>query len=101
MGLKPLGVVKEIVEAAGMSISYVYEDLVFIDHNGFLLQFTDKDNTLLIHINQGAQEAEIDDAVTRVKKEASTRDIVVHDGDYYAVSQQGDENIRLEFVKSE
>lgn len=42
MGLKPLGRVKDIVEAAGMTISYVYEDLVFIDHNAFLLQFTER-----------------------------------------------------------
>lgn len=37
---RKLGVVKDIVEAAGMGIAHVYEDLVFLNHNAFLLQFT-------------------------------------------------------------
>jgi DNA-binding IclR family transcriptional regulator len=41
MTLKPLGQVKELVESLGMEISYAYEDLVFLQHNGFLLQFDD------------------------------------------------------------
>ena len=59
MRLKPLGVVKEIVEAAGMGISYVYDDLVFIDHNALLLQFAGNDWEILIHINQEASGLEL------------------------------------------
>ncbi len=99
MGLKPLGIVKEAVEAAGMRISYVYEDLIFIDHNAFLLQFAEEDNTLLIHINEAAQITEINDALVRLKEEGSARELMLHDGGYYAISQKGAENIRLVFVE--
>ncbi len=45
--LMKLGVIKEIVEATGMSLSYAYEDLVFLDHNALLLQSTQDSDTVL------------------------------------------------------
>jgi hypothetical protein len=66
MSLKPLGIVTEIVESAGMGISYAYEDLVFLEHNAFLLQFTANDKELLIHTNCEAEEGEINDSITKL-----------------------------------
>ena len=100
MGLKPLGIVKEAVESAGMAISYAYDDLVFIDHNAFLLQFTDKDNECLIHINFDADENKLKDDISRIKKEAFARDLFILSGRYYRLHQDGDENIRLEFINA-
>lgn len=98
MGIRQLGIVKEIVESAGMGISYTYEDLVLIEHNAFLLQFTDKDNELLIHINQEAEGSVIQGDIARLKAEASARKMIFRDGTYYAISQGDDENITLEFA---
>jgi hypothetical protein len=36
---RPLGIVKGTLEPLGVEITYVYEDLIFIKHNHFLLQF--------------------------------------------------------------
>lgn len=99
MGLKQLGIVKEIVEAAGMGISYTYEDLVFIEHNAFLLQFADKDNEVLIHINQEAEGSTIQADIARLKAEASARKMILRDGIYYTINQGDDENIHLEFAE--
>ena len=98
MLLKQLGVVKDIVESAGMAISYAYDDLVFIDHNAFLLQFTAHDNELLIHINSEADESKVQATITRLKTEASARKMIFRDGSYYSLSQGDNENIHLEFV---
>ena len=57
--LKPLGMVKTIVEAAGMGISYAYDDLVFLEHNSFLLQFTGNDHEITVHVNSEADEAAV------------------------------------------
>lgn len=100
MGLKPLGIVREIVEAAGMTISYVYEDLVFIDHNAFLLQFTDADKVVLLHFNREAGGEELAAAIFRLKKESMAREILLRDGDTYTLRQAEGEQIRLEFLPS-
>ena len=36
---RPLGVVKDLLESLGAEISYAYDDLIFVKHNHFLLQF--------------------------------------------------------------
>lgn len=97
MGLKPLGIVKEIVESAGMGVSYAYDDLVFMEHNAFLLQFTDDEEELLLHVNKEADEAELKDAIARLKKVALSHSIVFKEGTIYTVSQADDETIRIEF----
>lgn len=99
MGIRQLGIVKEIVESAGEGISYTYEDLVFIEHNAFLLQFTSKDNEILIHVNQEADVSVIQGSIARLKAEASARNMIFRDGMNYAISQGDDENIHLEFAE--
>ena len=97
MNLKPLGLVTEIVESAGMGISYAYEDLVFLEHNAFLLEFTVNDTELLIHINSEAEESEIKDSVARLQNIAAAHGLTFTNGGLYTLTQADDENIRIEF----
>ena len=98
MNLRPLGIVKTIVESAGMGISYAYDDLVFLDHNAFLLQFTDNDKEILIHANSEAEGREIRDSIARLKNVAAAHEITFTDGGLYTLTQADDENIRIEFL---
>jgi len=99
MILKQLGVVKNIVESAGMGISYAYDDLVFIDHNAFLLQFTDNNSELMIHVNSEVDESAIQADIIRLKAEATAKKMSLRGGNKYTLSQGDDENIRLEFIE--
>lgn len=98
MNLKPLGIVKTIVESAGMGISYAYDDLVFLDHNAFLLQFTDNDQEILIHANSEAEGGEIKDPVAKLKNAAAAQGMTFTDGGLYTLTQLDDENLRIEFL---
>lgn len=97
MNLKPLGLVTEIVESAGMGISYAYEDLVFLEHNAFLLEFTANDTELLIHINSEAKESEVKDFVARLQNIGAAHGLTFTNGGRYTLTQADDENIRIEF----
>ena len=97
MSLKPLGIVTEIVESAGMGVSYAYEDLVFLEHNAFLLEFTANDTELLIHTNSEAEESEIKGSIAKLKKVAADNGMIFTDGGRYSLTQADDENIRIEF----
>ena len=98
MSLKPLGIVKEIVEANGIEISYVYDDLVFVDHNVFLFQFADKNNTIVLHRNKDADEQEVLVLIGLMNDAAASRDMVIVKGKYYTLVQADGENVRLEFM---
>ncbi len=41
MSLRPLGLATEIIDDLKLEVTYAYEDLVFVEHNTFLLQFDD------------------------------------------------------------
>ena len=97
MGLKQLGVVTEIIESAGLSITYAYEDLVFLEHNAFLLQFTDENDKILIHINQDANKDAIQDAISIIRDTAKSYAMTFIDGSNYSLSQADDENLHIEF----
>lgn len=98
MSLRKLGVVREIIEAAGMNISHAYDDLVFLDHNAFLLQFTDEQDKLLLHSNHEADKAALKDAIAKLKGVARAHAMTLIDGCDYSLSPADDENLRLEFM---
>ena len=97
MNTKPLGVVKNIVEEAGMGISYAYEDLVFLEHNSFLLQFTDCDKNILVHTNKEADKDTVNRDIGRLQKVALTHKMQFLNGDVYVLRQDKDETVRIEF----
>ncbi|XOF33946.1 MAG: hypothetical protein ACL93V_01195 [Candidatus Electrothrix sp. YB6] len=94
-----LGVVKEIVEAAGMGISYAYEDLVFLDHNALLLQFTGERDRVLVHTNTEADSSRTEEVIDILKLEAQEKEMTFLDGSQYALSQGEDEQIHIEFMQ--
>lgn len=97
MGLKPLGVVKTIVEAAGMGISYAYDDLVFLEHNSFLLQFTDNDREVTVHVNSEADEATVHSDIERLQEVAGGHAMRFTRGGLYTLVPDGEDTIRIEF----
>lgn len=56
---RPLGEVRDIVQATGLDISYAYEDLVFSDHSVFILRFADESTKkLYLYFNTECIERE-------------------------------------------
>lgn len=97
MSNRRLGVVREALTAAGMDLTYAYEDLVFLEHNGFMLQFTDKANEILIHKNVDADENDIAVAIALLQRKAEEVGLTMSLGRSYRLSQGDEENIQIEF----
>jgi len=94
---RKLGVVKEIVEEAGMSISHVYEDLVFLNHNAILLQFAEDSSTVLLRINREADQETAASGAALLKQAALAREMQFLDSGSYGLAQDGPEQVRIEF----
>ena len=59
MKIRPLGEVRDIVQATGLDISYAYDDLVFSDHSAFILRFdNDVDKKLHLYFNSDCNTTE-------------------------------------------
>ncbi len=99
MKISQLGTVTEIVESASMDVSYAYEDLIFLEHNGFLLQFTDRDQEVLVHINKEMSSSALAEPLALLQKKAEERTMVFSMGDYFRISQLEEDCIHIEFSK--
>lgn len=98
MNLNPLGLVKDVVESVGMAISYAYEDLIFMEHNAYLLQFAEGGKQVLIHVNKETSSETIKGDLARLKTAAAEHGLDFRDGSLYTLAQEGEDNIRLEFL---
>lgn len=97
MTLKPLGKVKNLVETIGMGVSHAYEDLVFLEHNAFLLQFGQDERTLIVHTNEEAAQDEIAESLAQLKKLAPLHDLAINRGTSYTLASGEKDTIVIKF----
>lgn len=96
--MNQLGIVKQIVEEAGMGISYAHEDLVFLEHNSYLLQFTAHEREVMVHKNSDADEALVSRDISLLQEVALRNKMRFLSGEQYTLSQEDDETIRIHFI---
>lgn len=53
---KPLGIIKDLVEGVGLDVTYAYEDLIFIEHNAFILQMEENPEDIGVWFNTQSTE---------------------------------------------
>ncbi|MDJ0623748.1 MAG: hypothetical protein QNJ17_12340 [Desulfocapsaceae bacterium] len=98
---RPLGVVKKTLDSLGVEVSYVYEDLVFITHNHFLLQFGEVGTEIFFYHNVEIkpEEASLQHGIlaTSFAKEG----IALHNNGSYSMIAQDDGTISLSFSARE
>ena len=96
--LKPLGIIKEMLDGIGFEITYAYDDLIFIEHNAFLLQMgtTGEEVRLYFHTDS-SMEKRAD--ITNLLKECGRqyRFIVDRKGTYTVAQNECREEFQLQF----
>jgi hypothetical protein len=98
MKIRPLGVVREIIESAGSSISYFYDDLIFGDNNVFIFQFDDsKTNNLNLFFNKECEKSVAIELESKLKKASANAEFTIQNKGYYHVCQIKDKE-KLEIV---
>ncbi len=106
MPIYPLGTIMELVESVStgsvpMKVSYAYDDLVFMEHNAFLFQFTPELDKVLLHKNIDAKIGEIEEPIAVLKAAAAGKGITINDGSLYRIEQADDQNVSIQFIKKE
>ena len=97
---RPLGIVKTLIESLGAEISYVYEDLIFIKHNHFLLRFGDVGEQMFFHCNDEIPEDEGNAHFEVLARETAMLGISLTQGKRYSLSENSDGELRLAFLEN-
>lgn len=98
---RPLGTVKEMLEQIGMEVSYAYEDLVFLAHNRFLLQFGKVGEVVFFYANIETPVDEAGRLFGQVVSAAAQHGLAVLQRGGYRISAEEGERLNLEFLASD
>lgn len=97
MSYRPLGLVKDMLASMGLTPTYAYEDLVFVEHNAFLLQF--EEETVGLHLNVDCPEEEAGPLTARaIEAGAAVELTVVPRGRYELTADDDGGTLSLRFV---
>jgi hypothetical protein len=100
MQIKPIGMVKDIIQAAGLRVSYSYDDLIFTEDNSVIFQFDSKDkknlrffiNTTCETSSSGRIEKRIEDAAQEAGYTVSKS------GEFEIEKQKGTDEIEIRLL---
>ena len=96
--LPPLGRVINWLDAAGFTVSYTYEDLVFVESNAILIRFDqEKPDTIYLHFNIECSKPIIVDLERSLKNEAQKHNLRALRESNFALSQKNGEEIDIRF----
>ena len=97
--LQPLGVVKNLADTLALDITYVYEDLIFVEHNAFLLQMSrERGEEILVWFNTESTEQERTPILVELQQTGRRFGLLVYHGGTFSLAQdEENQSIQLEF----
>jgi len=100
MGLRPLGIAKEIVESLRLEITYHYDDLIFVEHNAFILQFDDaSDTNLKVFFNTDLESEKRTEIEAKLTVSARDREFTITVcGLYEMTNEKGSKELKINFI---
>ncbi len=96
---RPLGLIKEMIEVSGLEVTYVYDDLVFIEHNAFLLQMGESGEDVAVWFNVESTQSSRPELLKRLQRAGTPLGLNMREGGNFRMQQEeGEENLQLEFL---
>ena len=96
--LPPVGKVMNWLEAAGFEVSYLYEDLVFVESNAFLIRFEQADpQGILIYTNSECEATKASALSQILIDEAQKHELNPIKKGIFTISQKNEDEIDIKF----
>lgn len=94
---RPITRVQKVVESTGLSITYAFEDLVFIDQNAFLVQMKEKNDQIAIYFNVESDEKLRPEIMAKLVEAGREQELVIACEGTFTLKDSDDEQIQIEF----
>jgi hypothetical protein len=101
INFRPLGKAREVARASGFDISYAYEDLVFSEHNLFIIKFHERDNSkLLLYFNVDCDPEEAKIIEKKMQRYAPVCEMRIVKKGHFLIKQKGQkEELEINFIE--
>jgi len=99
---RPLGKITALLAELSLEVTYAYDDLVFVQHSAFLLQFTADPARLKLFINTECEPAVANDVAANIVLGFHEAGFEVIPAGRYFITPNEDEtlNIKLQMTRS-
>lgn len=97
--IKPLGKITAILADLGLEVTYAYDDLVFVQHSAFLLQFIDESANLKLFINTECEQAVAEQVEKQITEAHAKHGFNIVPSGQFTITENKDETINIEFVQ--
>ncbi len=95
---RPLGILKTVIETLGFEVTHCYEDLVFIEHNAFLLRMEQKGEEVSLLFNTESDVDKRQEIAEMFKTEGKAHKLnIANTGTYQMTPNESDGTINLAF----
>lgn len=100
IAFRPLAELKMILEETGNDVSYAYDDLVFVEHTAFLIQFDDTHpKNLKLFFNTEIDQVESETLEKKLVPAAKKRKFNLINSGYFRMEQKENaEELELVFL---
>ncbi len=96
---RPLGHIREMVNALGLEVTYIYEDLVYVEHNAFFLQMGERGELINLYFNTESDPGERDAITGQLERAGRARELSIQRKGTFTMSQvPGEERIEIVFL---
>ena len=91
MNFRPLGIAKEIINTTGLDVTYAYDDLVFVEHSPFLIQFDDDNpQNLKLYFNIDCEADAAEKLEAQLTAAATAKKFTIRKSGKFALKQKED-----------
>ncbi len=94
---RPLGEITALLADLGLEVTYAYDDLVFVQHSAFILQFTDDPAQLKLFINTECEPAEANNVAVHIVTEFDKADFTVMPVGRFFLTPNEDQTLNIQF----
>ena len=94
---KPLGLITALLADLGLEVTYAYDDLVFVQHSAFLLQFTDEAKSLKMYINTECEPAVAEEVEKQIIEGHAEKSFSVLSAGQFTITENDNGTVNIEF----
>lgn len=96
---RPLGLVVSMIKNLGLEVTHCHDDLVFVEHNAFLIQMGDRGEDVFVWFNVECDQGKVGEIFAGLEEQAASLNLILGSkGAYELVANETDETIQIEFL---
>jgi hypothetical protein len=94
---RQLGKITAVLSDLGLEVTYAYDDLVFVQHSAFMLQFMDDPAKLKMFINTECEPKVANDTAANIILQMERAGFEVTPAGRYFITPNEDDTLNIEF----